>query len=694
MKLVICEKPKVAEKIANALGRGKAARKSLYGVAYYEVERDGQKLVVVSAVGHLYTLRQEKGGREYPVFDINWAPSHEVEKKSDYSKKYLDTIKKLCPGADEYICACDFDVEGSLIGYNVIRFACNSSKGSRMKFSSLTKDELEHSYLERGDFDLGNAFAGEARHMLDWFYGINLSRALMSSIRSAGANKVMSIGRVQGPALAILAKKEKKISDFIPKPYWELTCIAKQVLFENAHGRFSKRNGAQEALEHSGSPGAVQKVQRREFLQAPMPPFDLTSLQVEAYRVFGFAPAATLALAQSLYESSLISYPRTSSQKLPAKLNLKRIIELVSKNLAYEKPAKWLLEQGRTTPVEGKKQDPAHPAIYPTGIMAQPGEQEKKLYDLIVRRFLSCFSETAKREAQKVTLLCGKENYVASGTRTTKKGWIEIYAPYAKFEEKPLPQFSEGETVDIKDFKIWEKKTQPPKRYTPASIITELEKLGLGTKATRANVIETLFKRGYLEGKSIKVTPFGIAVFDLLAKAAPEILDEELTRDIEGEMEKIQDGENEKKAIEKGKQVLGSILGKFEGKEKDIGLELLSGLKRKELSDSLLGKCPKCNGDLRIIKGRSKKQFVGCSGYPECTASYPLPQNAKIVPLGRACEKCKTPVIRVVRKGKRPFEMCIEPGCETKKDWAKPYAKKPRKKAKPAKKTVKRRRKK
>lgn len=218
MKLVICEKPNAAEKVAAAIGRGKAVRKSAGSVGYWEAERDGQKVVVAAAVGHLYGLRQVGKGWHYPVFDIEWAPTHETEKEAGYQKPYLDAIKKLAKGADEYVCACDFDTEGSLIGYNVLRFACGQEKGSRMKFSTLTHDELESAWLERGELDLENALAGEARHILDWYYGINLSRALMACLRSAGGRQIMSIGRVQGPALSILAKKEKEIASFVSQP--------------------------------------------------------------------------------------------------------------------------------------------------------------------------------------------------------------------------------------------------------------------------------------------------------------------------------------------------------------------------------------------------------------------------------------------------------------------------------------------
>jgi DNA topoisomerase-1 len=665
MKLVICEKPNAAEKVAAAIGGGKAARRGMGGVGYWEAERDGEKIFVASAVGHLYTLKQSDKGWHYPVFGVEWAPTSEVEKNADYQKPYLDAIRKLAQHADEFVLACDYDTEGSLIGYNVLRFACGSEKGSRMKFSTLTREDLENAWLERGALDLENALAGEARHMLDWFYGINLSRALMASIRQAGAHQVMSIGRVQGPALALLAKKEKEISSFVSQPYWELWCAGKGVRFEHVKGRFLKSEEAASALASSGSPGTVQKIEKKEYSQPPAPPFDLTSLQVEAHRALGFDPKLTLELAQNLYEAALISYPRTSSQKLPAKLNLKKIIETLSRQQEYAAHAMALLAAGKTRPLEGKKDDPAHPAIHPTGQSGGTGERERRLYDLIVRRFLSCFAEPATRESQKVSLLSGKENYSASGNRTVKQGWFGIYAPYVKLEETTLPGFSEGEQVPLSGFKIDEKKTQPPKRYTAASIISELEKRGLGTKATRAAIVDTLFKRGYVDGKSIAATPFGMAVYELLSKAAPEILDDELTHHIEEEMEKIRDGENEKKAIEGGKEVLARILKKFEGNEREIGLGLLAGLRRKDAGEANLGSCPKCEGGMmRIIKMKTGRSFIGCSNYPACTNAYSLPMGVKIAGAGGKCSLCGAPMVRGFSGGKKVFEICPNASCK------------------------------
>jgi len=659
MKLVICEKPNAAEKIAFAIGGNKTKKRSIGKVNYWEIENH-EKIIVVSAVGHLYTLKQKGSEWGYPVFDVEWAPVYLVE-KTNYQKEYLDAIKNLSKEADEYICACDYDTEGSLIGYNILRYACNTTQAKRMKFSTLTKEELEEAWKNKGRFDIENALAGEARHILDWYYGINLSRALMFSLKKAGKNQIMSIGRVQGPTLAILAQREKEIASFVSKPYWEVFVLAKKVKFKHQKERFEKKEEAEEAVKKTKKNAVVEKIEIKENLVPPPFPFDLTTLQIEAHRVFNFEPKLTLEIAQRLYENALISYPRTSSQKLPPQLNLKKILEQISKNPNYSF-AKELIKD-RIKPNEGKKEDPAHPAIYPTGISSKNlSDKEAKLYDLIVKRFLACFAENAIRESRKIILACGSEKYYATGIKTIKDGWMKYYAPYSKVQEEELPDFKKDESLFIEDIKIEQKQTQPPKRYTSASIIAELEKRGLGTKATRAVILDTLFKRGYIEGKSITVTPFGMAVYELLAKNAPEILDEQLTRNFEEKMEQIKDGENERKIIEEGKKVLLETLKKFTKNEKEIGLGLLTGLRKKEHKE--FGNCPKCKtGKIVLIKMKDGKQFLGCSNYPTCTNSYSLPSKVSITWTYKNCEKCGAPIIKGINKTMR-FEVCANPSCK------------------------------
>jgi DNA topoisomerase-1 len=670
--LVICEKPRVAQRVAMALDSS-ARRKAFNGVAYYEASRNGESIYVAPAVGHVYALREKNGGG-YPVFDVEWVPLYQVEKNAYYTKKYLDVIKFLAGRSQEFVNSCDFDTEGSIIGFNIIRFACGKTSGKRMRFSTLTEDELAEAYDKREELDYNNAYAGEARSILDWMWGINLSRGLMSAVRQSGEYRVMSIGRVQGPTLKILSTREREIAAFIPVPFWQLLAYCRDVKFTHEKGRFLEKKDAEEAKKKTERSGIVDKVERKMFEQPPNPPFDLTSLQIEAYRWFGLSPSQSQDIAQALYEAGLISYPRTASQKLPAKLNLPRIINMLSKNPNYEKFAKELIAKNRFYPREGSRSDPAHPAIFATGVTPKKGttEAELKVYDLIAKRFLACFAENAVRERMHVELLLGDQRYAADGARVMKEGWISFYKPYAKFDETDLSGFKEKEDVKVERLVMKKDKTKPPARYTPASIVQTLEEKELGTKGTRSSILDTLYKRGYIADRSIRVTEFGLAVCDTVERHSPEILDEEMTRKLETEMEWIQEGKiDEGKVIESGKAVLSEILVEFKKKEKEIGKELNDALRKTTFDQNFIGKCPTCGGDLKIIVSKAtRKRFVGCSNYPKCSQSYPIPQFGGIKPLKKACKVCGLPMI-FVRSGKKVFQMCIDPKCKSKEGWGK-----------------------
>ncbi|MBI5047103.1 DNA topoisomerase I, partial [Candidatus Micrarchaeota archaeon] len=425
MELIVAEKPKVAEKIANALaGSEKVTKSALNGVSYYETTHNGHELIVAPAVGHVYSLVEKEKSSTYPVFDIHWVPAYVASPRAAaFTKDYVQLLQKLAKKADIFVSACDYDVEGSTIAYNVFRFATTIREGQRMKFSALTESDLVEAYENRSEFDYNNAYAGEARHMLDWYYGINLSRALMGAIKSASRYRVLSIGRVQGPALSIVSELEKEIRAFVPTPYWEITIIIEDVEFGHTEGRFLDEKVADAALSKTTDQAKVKSVDKKDQILQPQPNFDLTSLQLEAYRLFKYTPSRTLELSQNLYEASVITYPRTSSQKIPASINLKSIIATIAKNPDYSDLAKKLVKNEWYKPMEGKKEDPAHPAIHPTGLA--PGKldsQQKNLYDLIVRRFLASFAPAATKERVRVEANSGGELYSASGSRIVEKG--------------------------------------------------------------------------------------------------------------------------------------------------------------------------------------------------------------------------------------------------------------------------------
>ncbi len=670
--LIIAEKPSVALRVATALGGGKALQKrTAEKVSYYEI-KGKETVYIAAAVGHLFTIRQKDKERGYPTLEVEWAPSYSVGKGAEFTKKYLDALVSLSKHCDKFINACDYDIEGTVIGTNIIKFLSHGTlkqNARRMKFSTTTNQDLIEAYSALTPLDTNNFYAGETRHILDWLWGINLSRALTRALVGKSFRKSLSIGRVQGPTLALLSRHEEGIEKFVAKPFWRITVAANNVEFSNTKGDiFDKQaaKGAYERTKQSSSKAVIESIDAVERKIHPYPPFDLTSLQMEASRALRIDPTRTLALAQSLYERSYISYPRTSSQKLPPTLGLQRIISDVSKNPDYEKLAKKLIQSKRYAPKEGMKTDEAHPAIYPTGIMPEGiTDEEARLYDMITKRFLSVFADSATVARLRVVADIGGEKYAANGAKVTDPGWLGFY-DYTKLEERELPAFKKGSKLPVSGTDMKEMQTQPPRRYSKATLLSELEKRNLGTKATRASIIDTLFKRNYIEGTSIKVTKFGMSVYEALEKNCKMIVDEDTTKRLEDDMEEISRGKKtEDEVVEEGKELLLEALKAFDAHKSEIAEAMRKGLYESEM----LGKCPKDGGNLVIKRSKVGKTFAACANYPKCMNTYSLPQGALILPTGKTCEHCHTPIIKVIRKGRRPFEMDLDPSCVTKKDW-------------------------
>jgi len=537
-----------------------------------------------------------------------------------------------------------------------------------MKFSTLTKNELVESYehpLET--LDWGQAYAGETRHKIDWLYGINLSRALMSAIKRTGSFRILSIGRVQGPTLKIIVDRDKEIEIFKSVPYWQVTALCQGVLFKHPKDIFDKKE-----LEHfKGIKEATAKTIKKEEEISPPVPFDLTTLQREAHARFKISPSNTLRTAQTLYLDGLISYPRTSSQKIPEQIEPKKILEKLKERFPDE-----VKVASRKIPIEGKKTDPAHPSIYPTGEFKSLEDDYEKIYELIVKRFISAFSPDAKTANKKITLTptnTSDKKFTASGLTVLEKGWTKVYP--TKFEEKSLPDM-DGK-VQIDKIEFLEKETQPPKRYTSASLVSLLEKRNLGTKSTRSMIVDTLFNRGYLDGKSIQSTPLGKKLIEALEKYSSIIIDESLTRNVEEKMEEILKSkdnfkEKEEKIIQNVEKIITDISKDFKAHELEIGKELQKGteqLRELQKESNTLMQCPVCKlGQLTIkYSKKTKRYFVACDRYPECTATYSLPPNSLIKKTEKINEE-GLPILMAIRKGKRPWEFPFDPNWKEKQD--------------------------
>jgi DNA topoisomerase-1 len=319
----------------------------------------------------------------------------------------------------------------------------------------------------------------------------------------------------------------------------------------------------------------------------------LGDLQREAYRVFKLSPTATLGAAEKLYLGTYISYPRTSSQRLPPALDLRGIIEKLSKHPAYTKHAEELLSRTRLKPRQGKKDDPAHPAIHPTG--AKPRrlqENEARIYDLIVRRFLSCLGEPAIREKIEAEVDVAGHIFYLRGSRTTKKGWLDVYVPYVEDMETILPEIEVGMVIPVK-LSTRRSYTKPPQRFNPSSLLRLMENHDIGTKATRTNIIDTLYRRGYIAGRGITITDLGLRIVETLKEYCPSILSVQMTRSLEESLEEIQTGEKSPEAvIGEVKEALKPILVQFKDKEGEIGAAIAEAIieahaQRREPSDRM-----------------------------------------------------------------------------------------------------------
>jgi len=627
-------------------------------------------------VGHLFTLKQNVPGSIIPTFDISWAPNFLVRKK-DFTKKYYEVLLKLAKKAGEITVATDFDTEGEVIGTNIVKLICNQNDAKRMKFSTLTSKELNEAYEKKlENINWGQAYAGETRHYLDWFYGINLSRALMNAIKTTGKFKIMSIGRVQGPTLNLIVKKEKEILSFKPQDYWQVFITLKDPKIQLKHIKdiFNK-----EEIKNFGDlVGKKAQVQTQKTQQQlpPQPPFNLTSLQTESYKLYGITPSQTMKTAQSLYLAGLISYPRTSSQKLPPTIDYKSIL----KKLKIKYNVSTLITKEK--PLEGQKTDPAHPSIYPTGekppILAG---QEEKIYNLIVKRFLALFCDNAIINKKRIVAEVNNFKFTTNGSSIEKKSFLEFYP--SKLKETHLPD-AEGE-IEIIEKNTEHKETQPPRRFSPASIISELEKRNLGTKATRSNIIETLYERGYVKGNQIEASPIGISLIETLEQYSPIIINEELTRELERKMEYISVAkkdfeQKEKEVIKKAKETIIKIAKDFNKNENIIGKSLVKAQTQQretEKKENTLMKCPECGkGELAITYSKkTKRKFIACNAFPECRKTFSLPPKGTLKKTKKECEKCGFPEMMSLMKGRKPWFFCFNPECETNKERIEQYTK-------------------
>ena len=587
--LVIAEKPKAAKRIAEALSQHFITRK--YGnISYYEIKSTSQVIYVASAVGHLYTLYTEL--QEYPVFEYKWVPAYVIDEEKKYTRLYLELLDKLAHKCLYYVNACDYDIEGSVIGYLIIKFHGDEKRAFRAKFSSLVHSELKSSFENLTSLDYDMIESGLCRHELDWVWGINVSRALMKAVFNATKRKItLSAGRVQTPTLKFITEKELERALFIPLPQYIVTVKLRKTdrvftaeFIENPVDSVNNANIIKNTvLRDKYLLVRDYTIEKRKL--TPPPPFNLSDLQYEAARIFGFSPMKTQKIAEDLYLEALISYPRTNSQKLPPTLNYREILQKLSRINKYGTLISQLIKEtcGVLRPVEGEKEDPAHPAIYPTGNIPQNLTREQwAIYDLVVRRFLAAFAPNAIISYTRALLETPSASYkfICSGINVEFQGWL-IYYPYHTPSTKILPKLTRGERIEVVSVIVRESYTRPPAKLKKIDVLKWMESVEIGTESTRAPIIEKLFERKYLRNtkNGIEITDLGLGVVEVISQFFPELTSVDLTRKFEQLISEVKVGSKSRiQVIEEAKDVIRKLLESFNQQINNIGILLASRL--------------------------------------------------------------------------------------------------------------------
>ncbi|MGI6755006.1 MAG: DNA topoisomerase I [Atopobiaceae bacterium] len=718
MKLVVTEKNDAARQIARLLGQGNPKTDKVYDTPVYRFVVDGEDWVTIGLRGHILApdfpteLKYDKkqgwfavdadgelmeapvpDSLERPPFsskrkpyladgvDIKgwkvqslpylvWAP---IEKKPA-EKGIIRALKNLAKKADSIVIGTDFDREGELIGsdaLNQIRQVAPDAPVSRARYSAFTKQEIEHAFNNLVELDQDLADAGESRQYIDLVWGAVLTRYLTLA-RRGGFGNVRSAGRVQTPTLALVVEKEIEREKFVPEDYW---VIAGELTHDDsdpfkcshATARFKDKAAADAAFAKvkDAHVATVTDVSKKARTQKPPVPFNTTSLQAAAAQE-GLSPARTMRLAESLYMKGLTSYPRVDNTVYPKSLNLRDCVKTLAHVPQYAYACEKILAQDKISATRGKQETTDHPPIYPTAaadpLELEPGEW--KLYNLIARRFLATLMGPATIENTKVSFDIAGEPFVTSGSVLTLPGFRAIY-PFGLKKDDQLPALEVGDSCAVEKMNFEAKQTEPPARYSQGRLIQEMEKRGLGTKSTRANIIQRLYEVKYLKNDPVEPSQLGIAVIRALHEFAAPITTPDMTAELEAEMNKVAEGEDtQQKVVDRSRAILAGLIDSLIEHKDDLGNEIADAV----TADAKVGICPKCGKDL-VMKSSAKTRsnFIGCMGWPDCDVTYPVP-TGRIQPLPDPCPLCGAPRVKVTPFRQRPYETCVNPACESNRE--------------------------
>ena len=712
MRLVITEKNDAAKKIAELLTTGSVKSDKVYDTPVYRFNKDGEDWVSIGLKGHILEVgfpdqlsySKSKGwqGVSEDLMLAAQLPANlarpPFKKKKPFSESGVDlkgwklealpylvyapllktpsekgiirSLKNLAAKADSVVIATDYDREGELIGsdaLSMVREAAPDLSATRARYSAFTKTEITQAFAALGEVDFNLASAGESRQWIDLIWGAVLTRYLTLA-KYSGFGKVRPSGRVQTPTLALILAREDERDAFIPEDFWVLKALfsTDDGDFEATHvtERFKDQMQATTAYENvrDAKTGRVLSVETKQRQVAPPTPFNTTSLQAAA-AAEGISPARTMRLAESLYMAGLISYPRVDNTVYPASLDLRETLTILKAIPQYSAYANHLLGQGTLKATRGKTETTDHPPIYPTGT-ADPDRMradEWKLYNMVARRFMATLSEAATVEGTKVTVDVSDELFIAKGDVLVRPGFRTIYQ-YGLRKDEQLPRLVANQEVAFLGATLEQKQTEPPARYSQGRLIQEMEKLGLGTKSTRASIIERLIEVRYIANDPVEPTQLGTAVARALGQFAPHITTPQMTANLEEEMTAIAAGQTSRdEVVNHSRQLLADIIDELLPRAEQVGEALSDAVH----ADAKIGSCPKCGHDL-LLKSSSKTRssFIGCSHWPECDVTYPVPQG-RIEAVDDLCPVCHGAQIKVTAFRSRAQIVCIDPHCST-----------------------------
>lgn len=672
MRLIISEKANAAKKVAQFLAEGPVKEGKHRSVPYHTFTWKGEESVSVGLKGHVLNP-------EFPEEYSNWQkvePSELIDAeilKSVSEKGVANAVKSLAKKADRVVIATDFDREGELIGVEALSLTFEANPRlidhvERSRYSALTKGEVTRAFDNLVDVSSELADAGAARQDIDLIWGATLTRWVSRATKRYGS-AFLSVGRVQSPTLVLIAERERERRAFVPEPYWELVGTLRNggdpFAVHHAHGRFKDEAEARKAHQNLTDTATVTEVKQKSATRPPPTPFNTTGFLTAAASL-GIGPSRAARIAEDLYTDGYISYPRTDNTVYPRSLDLREVLGQLKRVEGVGQYAEKLLASDKLSPTRGKRETTDHPPIYPTGYASRKAlrDDQWKIYQLVVRRFLATLSGPAKTLRTTLRFDSGGEPLTTSGTVVTEEGWLGVYF-YGRRADEELPALNEGDEVDVLEAEVLSKETQPPGRYGQGRLIKLMEDFGLGTKATRPNIIQNLYDRGYVHDDPLIPTEKGIALARALKAFASEIASHEMTSELETSMDAISEGKTSKEnVVDESRDVLRRVYENLIEAEKEFADIVWDGIR----GDETLGKCPESGHNLIIRRNRkSGKRFVGCQGYPECRVTYPLPQKGTIIPLHTKCDACGSPEIKVVG-GKRPWVTCINMDCPKKQE--------------------------